>query len=82
MVDSLANIDLHIFKNEAIDETNTSIEVGDDSHLHEMEIVIEIDAKESDKNDSKDSVLTDDDSKPKLASKFVEPKQVVDLTDD
>ena len=48
----------------------------------EKEIVIEIDAKESDKNDTKDGVLTEEEPKPKLANKFVEPKQVVDLTDD
>ena len=48
----------------------------------EKEIVIEIDAKESDKNDTKDGVLTEEEPKPKLASKFIEPKQVVDLTDD
>ena len=76
-------------KNEAIDET---VEKEIVISLCDPTKGLEIDAKENDKNDSKDSVLTDDENlsglrhsaepKSKSTNKFVEQKAVAQLTED
>ena len=49
----------------------------------EKEIVIDLESQEDSKNSSKSAdINVMDEQKPKLASKFVEKKQIVDLTDD